>query len=199
MSYPSQYAQLGVELAQAELIPADRDLTAEEIELLAGLDARLRTAWRTDKSKEHRGLLKRMDAIRRARKKRDAPAPAPEQQPTAVSLVTNARGVDRPDSRLGDLHRELSELAAKQAGNQQLAGKSLRRLQAIVNGTAPLAARDPGYRKVYERALRIQKKALRPPRAKGPTGKPRRLVRSPGLSYGGREVLGGLPGTRRGH
>lgn len=93
----------------------------------------------------------------------------------------------RADSPLSRLHGELSELAAK----QPLQGKNLRRLQAIVNGTAPLAARDPGYRRVYERALRIQKKALRPPRAK------RR--NETGLTYGGREVLGGAPSTRRGH
>lgn len=108
-----------------------------------------------------------------------------------LTAVTNPRGADRPDSRIGRLHRELSELAAKQAGNQRLAGKSLRRLAAIVNGTAPLAARDPGYRRVYDRALRMQQKALRPPRAK--------RQNETGLTYGGREVLGGAPSSRRGH
>lgn len=108
-----------------------------------------------------------------------------------LTAVTNPRGADRPDSRIGRLHRELSELAAKQAGHQRLAGKSLRRLEQIVNEVAPLAARDPGYRRVYERALRIQRKALRPP------GTKRR--NDIGLTSGGREVLGGAPSTGRGH
>lgn len=192
MTDPSQYELFTAEVVQAEQIPIDRDLTAEETERFTELETRLRAAWRTSKSDELLTLLRRMKAIRRARKKRDVPAPAPVKQPPAAKKpVANPRAADRSESRLGDLHRELSELAAKQTGHQRLAGKSLGRLAAIVNQVAPLAARDPGYRRVYDRALRIQQKALRPPGVK--------WRNDTGLTSGGREVLGGLPGTRRGH
>lgn len=81
-----------------------------------------------------------------------------------------------------------------------LGRKRRERLDEIVNDAAKLVRKGPSYRWVYERALQIQEEALTPPPTKGkrrvgPAG----LVLNTGLSQGGREVLGGLPSTRRGH
>lgn len=109
-----------------------------------------------------------------------------------LAPVTTPRRVDVPDpaGRLRHLHRELSGLAAKLAAGQ-LGSKGVGRLSAILNETARHASHESGYRRVYDRALQIQKRALRPPRAKRRNGT--------GLSQGGREVLGGIAGSRRGH
>lgn len=89
--------------------------------------------------------------------------------------------------RVGRIHRELSDLAAK----QPLQGKSLGRLPEIVEETARLVKKGPAYQRAYEWALQIQKKALRPPQQKKATGKSRGLAKNPEMLYGGREVLGG--------
>lgn len=105
----------------------------------------------------------------------------------------------RDPARLRQLHRELSAMAAQ----PRLKGKGVKRLEQILAETGPLVAHDDEYQRLYEWALRIHKGAAkaavaatpRPGRRVGPEG----LVRNPELSHGGREVLGGLPGTRRGH
>lgn len=117
--------------------------------------------------------------------------PAVSPRRAMLTAVTNPTPGPNPAGRLRDLHRELSELAGKLAAGGQLGPKGLRRLDAIIDETARLVERRPVYRRVYERALEIQKRALRPPWAKGRN--------ETGLTEGGHEVLGGLPGTRRGH
>lgn len=105
---------------------------------------------------------------------------------------------DRPPQKgttVREIHRELSELAAK----QQLGRKSHKRLEEIVSEAARLASQRPEYRRLYERALQIQKKALTPPRAKKRRGDAAGFFQNPGLSQGGREILCGLPSSRRGH
>ncbi|WP_170092323.1 hypothetical protein [Mycobacteroides abscessus] len=193
MNEPSKYAQLDAQVAQAELIPADRVLTAEEIALLDDLDSQLRAAWRNDRCKELRSLLSRMNAIRRARKPA-TPAPAPARRPPAATPVE--RGPLR-------IRRELSEMADKQRLKQQLKRKDFTRLEKILSETGRLVAHDAEYRRLYQWALRIHKGASQTAAASKPrSGKrvgPEGLVRNPELSYGGREVLGGLPSSRRGH
>ena len=61
---PSKHTQLTAEVAAAELIPAGRPLTAEEIELLDDLAARLRAAFFGGRSEEIRNLLRRVSAVR---------------------------------------------------------------------------------------------------------------------------------------
>ena len=99
---------------------------------------------------------------------------------------------------LREMKSELSELAAM----EQLGPDDRERIDQIVTEAASLASKGPEYRRLYERALQIQKKALKkaatPPRGQKQPGGPR-FARNPGLSHGGREVLGGLPSSRRGH
>ncbi len=64
--------------------------------------------------------------------------------------------------KLREFHNELSELAAK----QQLGRKALQRLEQILNEAASLASKRPEYRRLYDRALQIQRRALTPPRGK---------------------------------
>lgn len=110
----------------------------------------------------------------------------------------------RPDpARLRQLHRELSALAEKRRLKRPLKRKDFTRLELIMGEAGRLVAHDAEYQRLYEWALRIHKGAAkaavaatpRPGRPAGPEG----LVRNPELSYGGREVLGGAPSSRRGH
>lgn len=64
MTEPSKYEQLTAEVAEAELIPTGRFLSAEEIELLEVLATRLRAALVGDGSEEITRLLRRVSAIR---------------------------------------------------------------------------------------------------------------------------------------
>ena len=90
------------------------------------------------------------------------------------------------------IHDELTTFEAK----HQLGRKDSSRLEKIVNQAGRQAARGPGYRRLYERALRVQRAKFMPP-----TRNKQRVrgVSNPDLFQGGREVLGGLPSSRRGH
>lgn len=173
--------EIAAVVACVELIPADRPLTAAEIRMLDSLAARLRLRSRNDRSEGLLDLLRRVSAVRTRTRETGVPSPAAK------------RPAEKGGGWLGHTHRELSGLAAK----QPLQGKGLARLHEIVNEAARLVEKGPEYRRLYARALQMQKKALRPPRQKGPTGKSRGLVRNPDLLYGGREVLGGAPSTGR--
>lgn len=188
MAHTSTLDQLTALVARIELTPADRPLTTGEIRMLDSLAARLRRRSSNDRSEGLLDLLRRVSAVRTRKQDVGVPVPATQSHPAKNPTAEGKGGV-------GHIHRELSELAAK----QPLQGKSLRRIHEIVNETARLAKKGPAYRRVYERALQIEKKALRPPQQKRPTGKSRGLVQNPGLTYGGREVLGGAPSSRRGH
>lgn len=183
---PPKLEDIAAVVARVELIPADRPLTTGEIRLLDSLAAQLRRRSQNDRSEGLLDLLRRVSAVRTG--KRDAGVPAPAELPPGAKEPSEKRR-----GGLGHVHRELSELAAK----QPLDGKSLGRIHEIVNETARLVEKGPAYRRVYERALQIQKKALRPPQQKRATGKSRGLVKNPELLYGGREVLGGAPSTGR--
>lgn len=173
--------EIALVVARVELIPTDRPLTSGEIRMLDSLAARLRQRALNDRSEGLLDLLRRVSAVRTRAREAGVPLPAAK------------RPAERGGGWLGHIHRELSGLAAE----QPLQGKGLARLHEIVNETARLVEKGPEYRRLYERALQIQKKALRPPQQKGPTGKSRGLVKNPELLYGGREVLGGAPSTGR--
>ena len=124
----------------------------------------------------------------------DSPEPAEQPATSSASDELPRKRVERSRA-LGQIHSELSEMAAK----QELGRKSRQRLEEIINEAASLASKRPDYRRLYERALQIQKKTMTPPRGRKRRGGPAGLVQSPGLSQGGREVLGGLPSSRRGY
>ncbi|MBN3458253.1 hypothetical protein JNN96_29870 [Mycobacterium sp. DSM 3803] len=173
--------EIAAVVARVELIPADRPLTAGEIRMLDSLIARLRRRSLNDRSEGLLDLLRRVSAVRT--RNRDADAPAAD----AKRPAENGRG------GVGQMHRELSELAA----THPLGPEGLGRLHEIVNEAARLVEKGSAYRRLYERALQIQRKALRPPQQTKATGKSRGLVKNPELLYGGREVLGGAPSTGR--
>ncbi len=91
------------------------------------------------------------------------------------------------------IHDELTAFEVK----HQLGRKDSQRLDAIVNQAGRQAAKGPGYRRVYERALRVQREKIMAPARSKRRG--RGVVSNPDRFEGGREVLGGLPSSRRGH
>lgn len=91
------------------------------------------------------------------------------------------------------IHDKLTALEA----NYAFGKKARKRLDEIVNQAGRQAKKGPGYRRIYERALRVQRKAIMAPTRSKPQG--RQSVSNPDLFEGGREVLGGLPSARRGH
>ena len=119
----------------------------------------------------------------------DIPAPAADPATAAAS--------DEPARKrtLKQIHSELSEIADKREP-----GTDARlRLEEIVSEASRLVSKGPSYQRLYERALRIQRKAMiiRPSGKGRIGGGPAGLVENPGLSRGGHEVLGGLPSSRR--
>lgn len=192
MAREGTFGQFMEEVAQAERIPCDREATTEELRSVDDLVARLKAAAQSG-GPPYRYLCVKAKAVQARINSASGKEPA---EPVASEPVPdNAR--QQPNTNgLKQLHGELSEMAAK----LPLGAKALRRLEEIINDAGSRAARHPGYRRLYDRALEIQKKALRPPRVKS---KRRRggggLVLSAELTEGGREVLGGLPSSRRGH
>lgn len=173
--------EIAAVVARVELIPADRPLTAGEIRMLDSLAARLRRRSLNDRSDGLLDLLRRVSAVRTRNRESGVPTADAKRPPK------KGRGV------VGQMHRELSELGAE----HPLEPESLGRLHEIVNEAALLVEKGPAYQRLYQRALQIQKKALRPPQQTTATGKSRGLVKNPELLYGGREVLGGAPSTGR--
>lgn len=90
------------------------------------------------------------------------------------------------------IHDELTAFEAK----HQLGRRDSQRLNTILNQAGRQIAKGPGYRRVYDRALRIQRKKIM---ALAPSKRRRGGVTNPDRFEGGREVLGGLPSSRRGH
>lgn len=77
-----RHKQLAFEVDHAELIPASRPLTAEEIVQLDDLAERLRRAFFGNRSEEYVDLLRRVSAVRTG--KRGAVAPTVSSNPTAT-------------------------------------------------------------------------------------------------------------------
>lgn len=187
--------QLAAAVTHAELIPTNRPLTTGEIELLDDLNTRLRAALVSHRG-EIIGLLRRVSAVRR---NRDTGVRVQDTQILAAKKPEKVQNAKAKGRTIEQIHRELSDMAIRQKSGT-LGRKRRERLDEIVNDAAKLVRKGPPYRWLYERALQIQEKALTPPPTKskrrvGPAG----LVQNPGLSQGGREVLGGLPSSRRGH
>lgn len=150
------------------------------------------------------GDVKKVPVVRKARTRvwrlGDTDGGAPKEQASAAS-----DGPPRKMTPLREINSELAELAAKKQlhpENHQRLKRILNELEQILNEAARLASTRPESRRLYERALRSQQEALalaarknRRNRASGPAG----MVQNRGLSQGGREVLGGLPSSRRGH
>lgn len=208
-------------VAHAELIPAGRPLTAEEIALLDDLAARLRKQFFGDRSDAVRDLLSRVSAVRTGKRDTNviakpstaatSPAPAKKRPakpkesrkaPVKQNLTNEIPAVGHPGKGFGRIYNELTRFAATK---RRLKPAELARLDELVTETATLAKGDRYYRKLHQRAKLIQKDKTPPPKPAPPQPEglravlPAGLASSSRLTQGGREVLGGLPGTRRGH
>ena len=128
----------------------------------------------------------------------DPPGPTPEAPSSPPASA------DPPPRRanLREINTELSELASRKQlhpDNIHRLKQLLGQIEQILNDAAPLVASSEGSRRLYERALKSQRRALAliagPNRGTHPAG----WARNRGLSQGGREILGGLPSSRRRH
>jgi hypothetical protein len=101
----------------------------------------------------------------------------------------------------GRIYNELDRIAAI---TRPLKPEELSRLGDLVKETRALAAEDPYFRRLHQRAKLIKKDKTPQPTPPRETNElrgvlPVGLVGSPGLDLARREVLGGLPSSRRGH
>jgi hypothetical protein len=100
-----------------------------------------------------------------------------------------------------------SELELIAAITRSLTAEELQRLDELVDETGAIAAEDNSkmFRRLHQRAKLIRRSKTPPPKRapRQPAGLrsvlPAGLVGSPGLDLARREVLGGLPSSRRGH
>lgn len=124
--------------------------------------------------------------------------------PYSRGAVFSSASADPPPRRatLREINTELSELASRKQlhpDNIHRLKQLLAQIEQILNDAAPLVASSEGSRRLYERALKSQRRALAlaggPNRSAHPAG----WARNRGLTQGGREVLGGAPGSRRRH
>lgn len=209
-------------VAHAEVIPADRPLTAEEISLLDHLAAQLRKQFFGDRSEEIQDLLRRVSAVRTGKRdttKTTKVTPAAKAPAAAAKKPAKPKGSrptpaprkptdDTPAAKeqsgkgFGRLYNELTRFAAIK---RRLKPAELERLDELVTETAMLAKQDNYYRKLHQRAKLIQKGKTPRPKPAPPQPEGLRAVLPAGLSsssrltQAGREVLGGLPSSRRGH
>jgi hypothetical protein len=190
------YDLLAEEVADAERIPADGEATAEEISLIDDLAARLRVC--ASGGKRFRNLYERAKCVQARIGGFDSVEQAENEADTDGTAELPAKKKSRG---FGRIYNELDRIAAIA---RPLKPEELKRLGDLVDETRALAASDRYFRRLYLRAKLIKKgKTLQPtpPRQSAelrgvlPAG----LVGSPGLDLARREVLGGLPSSRRGH
>lgn len=114
--------QLVAAAAPAELIPADRELTAGEIELVDDLAARLRRVFLKDPSEEIHDLLRWVSAVRTG--KRDPALPAPTTLAAKLASTPPQKRKKKPKTKRksepSPLHGLRSVLPAGTVGSPQL-------------------------------------------------------------------------------
>lgn len=207
------------EAVRAERIATDRPPTAEEIGWLDDLSARLRAAYFG--GKQDMSLLKRVSAVRTGKHpprtvepaREDTAAPCVQEPPPPLAALAKAQTTitkkhTKTSKGFGRINDELSRIAAIK---RRLTDEELQRLDELVKETKALMAEDNSkmFRLLHQRARLVRKsvrksKTPQPKRPERRTAVPRGvlpagLVGSRRLIQGGREVLGGLPSSRRGH
>ncbi|MCX5044690.1 hypothetical protein OG921_16105 [Aldersonia sp. NBC_00410] len=200
MAEKTKYQQLSEDVGRAEEITADREPTAGEVQQVDHLVARLRAS--ASGGKRYRNLYERATAVQaRIGDLRDIQQPAGKADPDDTGEPPAAKKKGRG---FGRIYSELDRIAAI---TRPLKPEELQRLDDVVEETRTIAATDNSkmYRRLHQRAKLIQKSKVPPPkplprqmeglRAVLPAG----LVGSPRLEQARRQVLGGLPSSRRGH
>lgn len=193
---------LTVAVAHAELIPTGRPLTREEINLLDHLAARMRKHYFGDRSDDIRDLLSRVSVIRTGKRdttvKAKATAAAVRRAPAAKKRQPAQKTKNKKSAN--KLNAELHSISA--------AGRPISKVDAvaldgIVEQLRVLADTDRRMRLLWLRALDVREyltgKSSVPDRDRSGVPSAGRIGRSRGLDLAKREVLGGLPSTRRGH
>lgn len=192
---------LTVAVAHAEVIPADRPLTREEINLLDHLAARLRKQFFGDRSEEIQDLLRRVSAVRTGTRdttkttKRTpaAKAPAAKKRQPPTQKTKNKKSANKVNA---ELHR--ISVAGRPISKADAAA-----LDGIVEQLRVLADGDRRVRLLWLRALDVREyltgKSSVPDRDRSGVPSAGRVGRPRGLDLARREVLGGLPASRRGH
>ncbi|SIG32279.1 hypothetical protein [Mycobacteroides abscessus] len=188
-------------VAHAEVIPADRPLTREEINLLDHLAARLRKQFFGDRSEEIQDLLRRVSAVRTG--KRDtttttkvtpaAKAPAAKKRQPPSQKTKNKKSANK-------LNAELHRISG---AGRPISKADAVALDGIVEQLCVLAEADRRVRLLWLRALDVREyltgKSSVPDRDRSGVPSAGRVGRPRGLDLARREVLGGLPSSRRGH
>lgn len=207
MAKTSKFDQLVAAVTHAELIPANRNLTAGEIELLDDLSARLRAYFFGNPSEKVNDLLRRVSAVRTG--KRDSPisaaaAPATSTAPPAdsASKRKNSKGPSRGAQRQSTRTHSLELRRIAQAG-RPMAPSDAEALNQIIAELEALSRKAPIARTLWTQALDTRAyltgRSAAPERDRSGVPSAGRISAPRGLDRAKREVLGGLPGTRRGH
>lgn len=191
------YQRLTAEADQAERMPVSREPNAEGIELVDGLKARMKGS--AVAGAEYMNLHRRAKAVRpHTRGSGDSESVAH----LSVSSRDVAPAKKKAIRTVGKVRKELSRF---EAIKRPLKPEELLRLDELVNETRTLIAKNPNFESMHRWAKLIHKDKTTPTRTvpRQPEGLravlPAGLVGSPGLDLAKREVLGGLPSSRRGH
>lgn len=198
--------QLTAEVDRAEGIPVGRSLTAAEIELLDALAARLRKHFFGDRSDAVRDLLSRVSAVRTGT--RDTAVTAkPTVAATSPAPAKKAAKKRRPPAQKTTNKKSANKLNAElhriSAAGRPISKADVEALDSIVEQLRVLAEADRRVRLLWLRALDVREyltgKSSVPDRDRSGVPSAGRIGRSRGLDLAKREVLGGLPSSRRGH
>lgn len=206
MAKTSKFDQLVAAVTHAELIPSNRNLTAGEIELLDDLSARLRAYFFGNPSEKVNDLLRRVSAVRtRDSTISAAPAPAMPTTPPAGFASKRKRNAERPSrgaQRQSTRTQSLELRRIAQAG-RPMAPSDAETLNQIIVELEALSRKVPMARTLWTQALDTRAYltggSAAPDRDRSGVPSAGRISAARGLDSAKREVLGGLPGTRRGH
>lgn len=223
MTEPPKYEQLTAEVADAELIPTGRFLSAEEIELLEDLATRLRAALIGDGSEEITRLLRRVSAIRTYARRSHATstsATATGKRPATPTATEGAaatpipppagtrtskrkkKGPSRGTQKARTQGYSLQLRRIAQAGRPMIPSDA-QTLNRLIAELEALSRRVPMARMLYTQALDTRAYltggSSAPDRDRSGVPSAGWISRPRGLDMPRRGVSGGLPGTRRGH
>ncbi len=187
-------------VAHAEVIPAGRPLSREEIALLDRLAARLTTHLFGDRSEKITDLLRRVSAVRTG--KRETTLGSVESKLSAPTAKKRPPARQKKKEKK-TAHKLAIELHRISAAGRPIGNADAVALDGIVEASRLLAVTDRRARLLWLRALDIREyltgTSSDPDRDRSGVPSAGRIGRSRGLDLAKREVLGGLPSSRRRH
>lgn len=214
MAAMSKFEQLVKEVAQAELIPTDRALTAEEIARLDDLAARLRAKFFGDRTEEIRQLLRRVSNLRIGKRPKEIDSPAISTAPAPAAVVASlipkkkSRQRKKPKTPVRSPQRQETHQHSVTLRRIALAGRPISpsdsaTLDALVCELEKLSRTNPRARTLWVQAQETRSyltgASSDPTRDRSGVPSAGQISAPRGLERARREVSGGLPGTRRAH